>query len=223
MGNEIAVIEETALTWPEKATAIKIVDQDSYNLAATTLREIADLEKEIKAHHSPMKTAAQTAHKATVAAEKKFLDPLTKAKSIIKGALSGWEVEQRKIREEAQRQAIIKAEKKEEEERLARAEAAEKAGKSETEVDKILDTPKPVTVAPVKPTFESAPGVGTRETWKAEVTDIHALCMSVGRGETPATAIQANMPVLNAMARSAKDTMSVPGVKAVMETGIVTR
>lgn len=105
MENEITVIEQTALTWPEKAETITITDQASYNLAASMLREIGDLEKEVKAHHEPIKTAAHGAHKAAVAGEKRFLDPLTKAKKIIRDGLSTWEVEQRRIREEAEREA----------------------------------------------------------------------------------------------------------------------
>lgn len=223
MENEIAVMEETALTWPERATAITIIDQASYDLAANTLIEIAEIEKQIKAHHAPMKTTAHNAHKAAVIAEKKFLDPLVTAKSTIKRAISSWEVEQRKIREEAEREAREKARKEEEEIRLAKALEAEKAGKSEAEVEKIIDTPVEVKVEPVKPAFIPSANVGTRETWKAEVIDINLLCQAVANGEAPILSVLANMPFLNTAVRAAKENFKIPGVKAVKETSIVTR
>lgn len=218
--NEITVIERTALTWPEKANEITIIDQDSYNLAANTLIEIAEIEKQIKAHHTPMKT---TAHKAAVAAEKKFLDPLVTAKSTIKRAISGWEIEQRKIREEAEREAREKARKEEEEIRLAKALEAEKAGKSEAEVEKIIDTPAEIKVELVKPAFEQSSRVKTREYWKAEIVDIKALCQGIADGKVDPECVLPNMPYLNAMARGSKGAMLAPGVKAVKETSIVTR
>ena len=220
---EIAVMEQKALTWPERAGAIAIVDQGSYDLAANTLIEIAEIEKQIKAHHTPMKTAAHNAHKAAVSAEKRFLDPLTEAKGIIKRGISGWETEQRRIREEAEREAREKARKEEEEARLAKALEAEKAGKSDEEIEKIIDTPERVAPVVVKPTFEQNARVSTRETWKAEVTNIATLCKSVAEGKAPIAVIQANMPLLNSMARAEKESLSIPGVKAVKETNVVTR
>lgn len=219
----IEKVEQTALTWPEKAAAINIVDQASYNFAAETLLEIAKLEKEVKAHHGPIKTAAHDAHKAAVAGEKRFLDPLDKAKSLIRRAISGWEIKQRRIREEAERKAREEAEKKEEEDRIARAIEAEKAGKSTEEVEKIIDTPAEVKIEPVKPTYKPAPGVSTRETWKAEVTDIKALCKAVADGTASEQSVLPNMPVLNASARTAKESFSIPGVKAIKEVNVVTR
>ena len=223
MTPEIEQVQETALTWPEKAAEIKIVDQNSYNLATRTLIEIAGIEKKIKAHHEPIKTAAHSAHKAAVAAEKIFLDPLNKAKTIIKKAVSIWEQEQARIRAEAERKAREEAQKKEEEERLAKALEAEKEGKSEAEIEEIIETVKPIEPVKVEPTFERTSGVTTRETWHAEVTDIKALCQAVTDGAVAVSAVLPNMPVLNSIARTAKGSMSIPGVKAVPDLSVVTR
>jgi hypothetical protein len=170
-----------------------------------------------------MKTTAHDAHKAAVAAEKRFLDPLNEAKRTIKSAISVWVQEQTKIRAEADRKAREEAERQEEEERLAKAVKAEEAGASETEVEKIIDTPAPVKVAEVAPTYEKAAGVSTRENWSAKVTDLKALCKAIGEGNAPIQAVQANMPFLNSIARSGKSTMDIPGVEAVKETNVITR
>lgn len=223
MESDIAVVEETALMWPKKAGAIIIKDQPSYDLAADTLIEIIEFEKRIKAHHSEMKTAAHNAHKAAVAAEKKFLDPLDKAKNLIKRSISGWETKQRRIRDEAEREAREKARKEEEEIRLAKALEAEEAGKPAKEIEEIMDTPEKIKPIIVKPTFEQNSRVSTRETWHAEVTNIASLCKAVAEGKVPMAAIQANIPLLNTMVRAEKESFSVPGVKAVKETNVVTR
>lgn len=224
MENQIEQIQETALTWPEKATALAIVDQGTYDSAAGTLIDIAEIEKKIKEHHEPMKKAAHEAHRAAVAGEKKFLDPLNEAKKIIKRSISNWETEQRRIREEKEQKLREEAQKKEEEERLALAEEAEKAGKPAEEVEKILETPtKKVEPIVVKPTFVQNARVGTRETWKAEVTDIKALCRAASDGKAPIESVMANMPVLNAAARASKENLVIPGVKAVKETNVITR
>jgi len=223
MAEEIQQIEQTALTWPQKAGEIKIVDQTSYNVAAQTLKEIADIEKKIKEHHEPIKTAAHSAHKAAVAAEKKFLDPLNEAKVIIKKSISVWEQEQARIRSEIERKAREEAQKKEEEERLKRATEAEDAGKPEEEINKILDTPEPIKPIVTMPTFQRAEGVGTRETWKAEVTDLKLLAQAVATGTVPVDAIQANMPYLNSKARLDKEGFSVPGVQDIKDGSVTVR
>lgn len=215
--------ETMALAWPDEARAIIVSDQESYDHAAKALASIANTEKEVKAHHAPMKTTAHEAHRAAVAAEKRFLNPLNEAKKIIKSNIVQWTTAQAKIQAEADRKAREEAERKEEDERLARAEEAEKAGKSETEVEEIIDTPAPVKVAPAAPTYEKAASVSTRETWSAEVTDLKSLCKAVAEGNAPIQAVQANMPFLNSIARSSKSATDIPGVKAVMETNVVTR
>lgn len=100
---------------------------------------------------------------------------------------------------------------------------AEEAGKSEKEIKKIIDTPAPVVVAPVEPTFEPAPGIGTQTRWKAEVTDIKALCKAVSDGEVPEEYVLPNMPFLNSAVRMTKADTKIPGVKAVKETTTVMR
>ena len=223
MENQIEKIQEVALTWPERAKSLIIINQETYSAAARVLLEIAEIEKRIREHHEPIKTAAHNAHKAAVTAEKKFLDPLMQAKNIIKNSISTWEVEQSRIRAEAERKAIEEATKKEEEERLAKAIEAEKAGKTTAEVEKIIETPTPIKVAPIKPTFERDSRVSTRETWRAEVVDLRLLCQAIVDGKAPLESIDANIPALNILVRATKENFAVPGVRAIKETNVVMR
>lgn len=223
MKNEIIKIQETALTWPEKAAQIVVKDEGSYVSAAETLKEIARTEKLIVDHHKPIKQAAKNAHTIAVAAEKKFLEPLNEAKIIIRGELITWTTEQERIRKEAERKLQEEARKKEEEERLAAAAKAENEGRSEAEVDLILDTPEPVAPVTVSESYAKVAGVSTRETWKAEVIDMRLLCQAIVEGKVPIEFISPNMPLLNSMARKSKADLEIPGVKAIKETGVATR
>ena len=215
--------ETMALAWPDEARAIVVSDQESYNHAAKALASIAKTEKEVKAHHAPMKTTAHEAHRAAVAAEKKFLDPLNEAKKIIKSNIVQWTTAQAKIKLDEENRRRHEAEKIEEEERLARAIKAEKDGQSKTQVEKILETPKEIITKPVEPTFEKSSSVITKTTWKAEVTNIIDLCQAVVDGKATTDMISANMSVLNQMARQYKDELRIPGVKAVPDTNVAVR
>ena len=89
--------------------------------------------------------------------------------------------------------------------------------------DDILDTPAPITVVPTKATYEPAPGVGTRDTWKAEIVDLKDLVHAIATGKAPAECVTPNMPYLNSAVRMTKENTNIPGVKAVKETTTVMR
>lgn len=220
-------LEEKALTWPTKAKAIAITNQETYNLAANTLIEISQLEKQIRDHHAPIKTAAFNAHKTAVAAEKRLLDPLDEAKAIIKRSISNWTIEQDNIRREAQRKIdeAEKAKKKAAEDLILQAALeAEQAGVSSKVTEAIIETS--VAQPPIKPiqtTYRKVEGVSTRETWHAEVTDILALCKAISEGKVSSDLITPNMYKLNIEARLKKDKLTIPGVQAIKEVGVTVR
>lgn len=154
--------EQQALTWTEKAKAVVVRNQESYNQATGLLLSIAGLKREIIDHHKPIKDTAYAAHKAAVAAEKRLLDPLAEAEAIIKRGIGSFELEQRRIREEAERKALEEARRAEEEARIRLAEQAESMGAEAETVAEILDTPMPVQTPIVVPSFQRAEGVSAR-------------------------------------------------------------
>lgn len=216
-------LEQQALTWPDRAKAIAIKDQATHDMATGLLINITDLEREIIAHHKPIKDSAYAAHKTAVAAEKRLLDPLKEAKQILSLGITTWETEQKRIQAENQRKAEEEARRIEEEARLQLALQAEEMGASEETTKEILETPIPVERPVVPQTFQRTAGVSTRQTWKAEVTDLKALCRAVADGKASIEFIQPNMPALNGLARALKSTMQIPGVRAVPETGVSVR
>lgn len=159
-----------AMTWPEKAKALKITDQTTYDLAGNQKRDLAALRRKIVAEFGPMKEAAYKAHKVITTKEAEYLAPITEAEGIIAKAIKLFEAEQERIRleieerrreqqrkdEEAERlrreaeaRAVRDAELKlqaeqrarEEEERIALALKAEAAGAAAVEVETILAQP----------------------------------------------------------------------------------
>lgn len=211
-------LEQRALSLPEQARALTITDDASFGVAAEQLKGIVTLRREITEHHAPLKQAAWDSHRAIVAAEKKLLDPVAEAESIIKRAIATYTEEQQRIAAEAERQARIEAERRTEEERLAAAVEAVEQGASEAEAQAIYEMPVAVPyVAPTRSVPRIA-GISTPVTYAAEALDIKLLCKSIAEGTTPAHFVTPNMTAINQQARAMRESFNVPGCRAVKGT-----
>lgn len=207
-------LESKAVTWPERAKSIAICDQRSYETAAGLLLDIAALEKEIKAHHEPIKTTAFAAHKAAVAAEKKLLDPLQEATGILKRGLGAWLQEQERIRQEAERKAREAAAKIEEEQRLALAVQAEQEGAAPETVEEIIETPLPIAQPVAARTYAPVAGVSARKVWKWEIIDPNLI---------PRQYLVPDTVAINRVVAGLKQNANIPGILVYEETGIAAR
>lgn len=215
---ETAQLETEALSWPDKAKAVAITDQATYTSASQMLIGIKGLRKQIdETFDGPIQKAFQ-AHRAIIDSKRKVEAPLIEAERIIKDGISAFEIEQRRIQQEAERKAMEESERQAEQLRLENAVAAEQMGASAEVVEEILESPIPVVPAPVAPTFQRAEGISTRASYKAQVTDIKALCRAVAEGKASVECVMPNMPVLNGLARSLKSTMQIPGVRVITDT-----
>jgi hypothetical protein len=93
--------------------------------------------------------------------------------------------------------------------------------------------PEPIYVAPELPMFSPVPalvpaytrpkGISTPKTFVAEVTDIRLLCRAIADGKEPAHYVTPNMTALNQLARAQKNAMALPGVRAILSTGVSAR
>lgn len=211
----IAELDQKALTLPEKAKAIKVIDQQTYDVAVEELKGIVALRKEIVEHHAPLKAKAHEAHKAICDAEKKLLQPVDLAERTIKSAIGTYESEQRRIEEERQRKIREELERQAAEQIESAAVEAESQGASVEEVAAIIEQPLIVPRVAPAPTFQRAAGVSTSQTFAAEVFDIKALCKAIGEGKVPANYVSPNMTALNQRARADRQALSIPGVRAV--------
>lgn len=114
-----------------------------------------------------------------------------------------------------------------------RQEQADKVTKIEAKVERLRERgrdgeaealtesipPLPIVVAD-KPVVS---GISERSVWKAEIIDMLELAAAVALGQVPLGYILPNQSALDAQARSLKNGMRVPGVRAVEDKTVVAR
>ena len=192
----------------QKAELI-ISNQGDYEVASTVLSEVKNRYKELDTQRKEITKPIDTAKKAVMELFRSPLELLEKAESKIKGLMINYTNEQeRKAREEQARlQRLADAEaakqKKILDEKIARAEAAGKAEKAELLAQE-KENIAPIIAPVVAPQIETPKGVSYRDNWTAEVIDINLI---------PREYLVVNMQALNAVAKSTKGTLTIPGVK----------
>lgn len=222
---EDADLSARAESWPEKATALTIVDDATCVRASEFLKGIKDLRKEVDEAFDGIIQKAFAAHKEACAKKRQYEAPLIEAERILKGHLSAYQVQQEQKRAEEQRRLEAIARKDAEDRRIAEAADLERQALSGPEPDldalydahQLLEEPidTPAVIAPTN--TPKVAGVSYRETWRAEVTDLKALCRAIADGAQPTALVTANTSALNGLARSLKGQGKVPGVKFVSE------
>lgn len=192
----------------------------TYCIACDFVLGLKDLLKQADEVFDPAISAAHAAHKAAIAAKKKVTDPITEAERTIKPKIAAYELEQRRKAEEERRRAEEEARKQREAELEAAIEEAEADGASADEVQAIIQ--QPIVMPQIKPvpSFKPVKGVATRCTYRAEVYDARALYRAVADGSVSPNLVAPNMTALNQMARAMRDTMNIPGVRAVPDVQV---
>lgn len=218
---ETKQISRQTAFWIDLADHLEISDQPSVEMAAGHLQAIADLQREADKIFDPIISKAHQTHKEALAQKKNVTAPLDKAEQIIKSKLSAYTQEQQRIRLAEERRLREEAEREAALEREREIEAAESLGASAEEVQALTEAPlvrRPVVVAP--PPKQT--GFSARETWKAEVTDLDALVKYVASRPELSNLLAANMPAINALARSMRGALRIPGVRVFSESNIAT-
>ncbi len=183
---DTAEIKEEEHRCIEDVKKFEITTDQIYLDASNYLKFIARLKAKVVSTFKATKEAAWNTHKTVVAEEKKYLDPLKNAESILKNKLIQFkeeerrrlEEERRRLQEEEEKRARIEAQKRAEEARLQEAQALEDAGEKET-AEEILSAP--TTEAEIKdnltiqhitaPVAVKAGGVSYRDNWQFEIID----------------------------------------------------
>lgn len=208
--------------WRDLAEHTEIIDHPSYEMAAEHLQAIKALQAEADQTFDPIVQKAYAAHREALSQKKRITDPLNQAESILKRNMGVYAQEQARLRMEEERRLREEAERQAAEEREREIEAAETAGASIEEVAVIAEAPlvrRPVVVAQAP----RVQGVSSREIWKAEVTNVQALIKYVATRPELANLLAPNMPAINALARSLRSAMNVPGVRVWPESNIAAR
>ena len=205
---------EKALTYPDQARALRIADAGTYQGACDFLKGIKALRTEIAETFEPHIKRAHDAHKALLKEKADAEAPLADAERIVKAALVTYDAEQERIRRIEAARLQDELRRQEEERRLAEAVELEASGES-AEAEALIDAPVFVPTVVVAPSTPKVSGIAYRETWSASVTDLAALVKYVAANPQCAPFLLANMPALNAQARSLKAQLRIPGVEAI--------
>ncbi len=206
----------------ELATGIK--DDSSYRAACEFRVMIDKQRKNWQIVIKPAVSAAHEAHKKIKAVDNAVDEPLATALVILDPAISSWRREQERVRQIEQDKINAKLKKDEEDRKLAEAQALQDSGQEE-EAERILEAPIQAPQVVLPPTTKVA-GISDRTYWSAEVFDIVKLCRAVADGKIDFAegVVIANMPALNAKARTMKDAMNAKwaeyGVRAVSRNDI---
>lgn len=214
-------IEETNALVSEAET-FTIQNDAQYLGAAEFLLGVKDLVKRIKDTFADPKQKAHEAHKAIVKAEKRELEPVERAESIVKRKMVEWERAER-LRIEAERRELeAEARKREEERRLAAAIAAEESGRHDV-AEAILDRPAPTPVVKM-PEPAKIEGIGYRTTYSATVTDKAGFIRWVAENpEERGHFLLVNQSAIDSRAREMRQSFNLPGCQLQERRGIAAR
>lgn len=217
-------IEARGMNMLERAKSMVIRDELSYEAAVELVKAIKDLRAEAEAHHRPVIQAALEAHRRALEAFRRIDDPLKAAETELKRRIAAWTAEQERLRIEAERRAREEAERMAAEALEAQLEAMEAAGASVEELEAAIRSAEampviaPRVVAPPKPQ-----GVAARKTYRAHVASLIDLIRWVAANPSHENLLQPNQPALNALARAQGASLSIPGVRVVVEESIAIR
>jgi hypothetical protein len=204
-----AVVSE-ALTWPQRARSLRVVDGQTCVGASELLKGIKALRAKVAEVFDVHISNAFRAHKALVAEKAKAEAPLTEAEAIIKRGLAAYEQEQQRLaRAESDRLAAI-ARQAEINRKLAEALAAEAMGDDAGAAD-ILE--EPISAAPVLvPTdVPKVSGVSYSTRWKFRI---------VNEKLVPREFLSVDEAKIGAWVRSQKGQVTIPGVEVYSERSV---
>lgn len=215
---EIEEIDRQALTIPNQARLVRVVDNGTMQLADNTVNAINDFIKKVDEHYKPMADAAFKTHRSITARWKEVKQPLEDAKAHLVNQVKAY---QRKVEEERQaeeRRLAEIARKEAEERRLAEALQAEAEGNTE-EAQAILEEEMFVPPPVVKVDVPKVDGRTYAIRKKAIVKDKWQLIQTVAKNRALMDLLDVNMSAANQKAKSmGKDLeRAIPGLSYIEE------
>jgi hypothetical protein len=214
---EVVQSTETALTVVDVARSHAIVTLDDYKVGQALMAEIKTRLKMLEDTRMGQTRPLDESKKKIMDFFRAPMQKLEDAKAHLNNIMVRWvQEEERKRKAEEDRLADLPR-KRAEEEALAAAIEEEQNG-NVTEAEKIISEPvyvPPVKVASSIPTSKES---HLRTTYSAEVTDLRALVEAIASGKAPLQSVAPDMTFLNGQARSYKDALKIPGVKAISKT-----
>lgn len=224
VSEKLLVIEANGLELAARMAVIKTIrDQEGYTAAGGLFLEAKGFIKGSTDFVEPIRLITHGLYQKVLDVKKRLQSPVENQLQPLGNEIKRFEREMEERRQAEERRLAAEAAKQEEERKLQAAADAESVGMDETSVQAILCAPSTMPAPVAAPAFQRVAGMSSRESWCAEVTDFHALVKAVAKDKKLLPLLEANMPALNAQARSLKTAMAIPGVRAVDKGSLVGR
>lgn len=208
---EIIEVNNLALSVPDQAKQIAAIKtNDDYTRAGQILLTIKDIRKKIESTFKPIKQKMDAAKKEVLDQEKAADKPLLEAEAWIKPLISGYLIEQERIRKEEENRLREQARKEEEERQLQAAIEAEQNGSKE-EAEEIISAPVQAAPVVVPKTVPKVAGISQRENWDFEI---------VSESLLPRQYLMPNLVAIRQVVRGLKGNANIPGVKVFKTSSI---
>lgn len=207
----------------QAAEALSVTDLATHAKAQEALKVIAAGQARVKDRLDPLCDQAHKVHKGLTALRSDALASWDRARAIVNNKLDDYEREERRKAQEEQRRLEAQAAKEAQDRRIEEAILAEESGDKRA-AEAILNEPAmPPPVIHVPTQTAKVEGVVPQTRWSAEITDPAAFVLKYLAAHPEETAMiqraaEACLPVLNERARSQREALSIPGVRAVSET-----
>lgn len=214
-------VEADALALVTSAESFAITTAEQYESSADFLKRIKAKGNALRDLRLSMTRPIDEAKARVMDLFRPAGDQLDRAEQILKKAMITFTTEEERKRKEIEDAAREQAEK--EAAKLQRqADKARMKGKDD-KADELEERAVTVPTPIVPSEVPKVSGVAFRTTWHAEVEDFELLVLEVATGHQPMALLQANQKVLDAQARSLKNQMKIPGVRAVPDQGVAAR
>lgn len=212
----IIAVETEALELRSALSALAVTDQITYDAAVTARVEAKAWLKNAGEYFDGLVKPVYHAYKGLLDTKKKVLEPVEATVSTINRELLAWDQAQERLRRDAQVKLEQEARAKAEADRIQQAELLQAAGAGEEAIEELLNEPVIVTEMVVaERTYEASKAVVYRDNYSGEVTDLKALVKFIAKNPSFINLIQVNQTAVNQLAKSMKETLAIPGVKAV--------
>lgn len=217
-----ATLVASAAEWVERVDRL-VIAEDSDLETASQLRQMAKAtQKDVESYHDPKIKQANAVVKLWRDQRDKILAPVIAGLKVLDFKIDSFAKERDRRLAEERRRLEEEAKKRNENELMAQAERMSELGFPE-EAERILERPTVPAVAIPAPVAPKTEGLSFREDWSAECYDMALLVSAVAKGEASLNLLLPNGPAINALGRTMKSTLNVPGIRPVVKKVPVTR
>jgi len=205
---EYEEIHREAHTFAERAKLVVITDNESYSLAANTLKSIKDYLRRVDERLEPGKRAAYASYQEWLDLIKEAKVPYLEAEAHIKLQIATYQKEEEMKRRAEESRLRERARHLEEERRLQEALLAEREGNHE-EAAEILAGEVYVPPPVLGKSVPKVEGISTTTIWKWRITNENTI---------PREYLRIDETKVNGVVRAMKEATNVPGIEVYPES-----